>query len=36
MKIVISPAKSLEFETKALTDEFTQPIFLNQAEKGWQ
>ena len=33
MKIVISPAKSLNFESKAPTQEFTQPIFLKQAER---
>lgn len=33
MKIVISPAKSLDFETKAPTLEFTEGIFLNEAEK---
>jgi len=33
MKIVISPAKSLDFETQAPTLEFTNGIFLNQAEK---
>ena len=33
MKIIISPAKSLEFETKAGTTKYTQPIFLEQAEK---
>ncbi len=33
MKIVISPAKSLEFEKKAATTKHTQPVFLEQAEK---
>ena len=33
MKIIISPAKSLEFETKAPVSTFTQPIFLEQAER---
>jgi len=33
MKIVISPAKSLDFETKVPTLEFTEGIFLNEAEK---
>jgi len=33
MKIVISPAKSLDFEEKATTSEFTQGIFLPEAEK---
>lgn len=33
MKIIISPAKSLEFETKAPVSTYTQPIFLEQAEK---
>ncbi|MCP4884093.1 MAG: peroxide stress protein YaaA [Flavobacteriales bacterium] len=33
MKIVISPAKSLNFETKAPTQEFSQPIFLNEADR---
>lgn len=33
MKIVISPAKSLNFETKASIQEFSQPIFLNEAER---
>lgn len=33
MKIVISPAKSLNFESKAPTQEFTQPIFLAEAER---
>lgn len=33
MKIVISPAKSLNFETEASTNEFSQPIFLKEAER---
>lgn len=33
MKIVISPAKSLDFESKAPTSQFTEGIFLNEAEK---
>ncbi len=33
MKIVISPAKSLDFETALPTDKNSQPIFLKQAEK---
>lgn len=33
MKIVVSPAKSLDFETKLPTDRCTQPIFLEEAEK---
>lgn len=33
MKIVISPAKSLDFETKVPTDKYTEGIFLNEAEK---
>lgn len=33
MKIVISPAKSLDFETVLPTSRFTQPEFLEQAEK---
>lgn len=32
MKIVISPAKSLDFETKLPTKKFTEPIFLSEAE----
>jgi len=31
MKIVISPAKSLDFETKVPTTQFTEGIFLNEA-----
>jgi len=33
MKIVISPATSLNFESKVPTSKFTQPIFLKQAER---
>ncbi len=33
MKIVISPAKSLNFETEASTSEFSQPVFLKEAER---
>ena len=33
MKIIISPAKSLDFETPANVKEFTQPRFLEQSEK---
>jgi hypothetical protein len=32
MKIIISPAKSLDFETKAATSLHTQPRFLEQSE----
>ncbi|WP_378177407.1 peroxide stress protein YaaA [Aquimarina sp. SS2-1] len=33
MKIVISPAKSLDFETALPTDKHTKPSFLTEAEK---
>jgi len=33
MKIVISPAKSLDFESKLPTQEFSQPYFLKEAEQ---
>ena len=33
MKIVISPAKTLDFESKVPSKEYTQPIFLEQAAK---
>ncbi|NLP57572.1 peroxide stress protein YaaA [Lutibacter sp. B1] len=33
MKIVISPAKSLDFESSAPTKQFTEGIFLNEAQK---
>ncbi len=32
MKIVVSPAKSLDFESELPTDKFTQPFFLKEAE----
>jgi len=32
MKIVISPAKSLDFESKLPTEKFSNPLFLEQAE----
>ncbi|MET6991896.1 peroxide stress protein YaaA [Sediminicola arcticus] len=32
MKIVVSPAKSLDFESELPTDKFTQPIFLKEAK----
>ena len=32
MKIVISPAKSLNFETKVPTTQFTEGVFLDEAE----
>ena len=32
MKIVISPAKSLNFEKKVPTDSFSEAIFLKKAE----
>lgn len=32
MKIVISPAKSLDFESKLLSEKSTQPMFLEQAQ----
>ena len=32
MKIVVSPAKSLDFERKVMTDKFTQSAFLSDAE----
>ena len=31
MKIVVSPAKSLDFESKLPTKRVTQPLFLDQA-----
>ena len=36
MKIIISPAKSLDFESNAKTNVFTQPSFLKESsyEKG--
>ncbi len=33
MKIVISPAKSLDFETKLPTRKHSEPVFLQQSEK---
>ncbi len=33
MKIVLSPAKTLDFETKSPTTEYTQPTFLQEAAK---
>lgn len=33
MKIVISPAKSLDYESPLPTDQHTQPLFLDEAEK---
>jgi uncharacterized protein len=33
MKILLSPAKSLDFETKLPTEKFTEPIFISEAEK---
>ena len=33
MKIIISPAKSLDFETPAKIKDYTQPSFLEQSEK---
>ncbi|MFD2565227.1 peroxide stress protein YaaA [Aquimarina rubra] len=33
MKIVVSPAKSLDFETTLPTDKYTEPSFLTEAEK---
>ena len=33
MKIVVSPAKSLDFETKLPTSTYTQPNFLEHAER---
>lgn len=33
MKIIISPAKSLNFETKSTVNEYSQPILLTQAER---
>ncbi len=32
MKIVISPAKSLDFESKLPTSKYSQPVFLDQAK----
>ena len=33
MKIIISPAKSLDFESKATTSLYTQPSFLEDSVK---
>ncbi|MDM9632371.1 peroxide stress protein YaaA [Robiginitalea aurantiaca] len=33
MKIVISPAKSLDFESPLPTEQYSEPVFLEQAEK---
>ncbi len=33
MKIIISPAKSLDFESKAPTSLYTQPLFLSESKK---
>ncbi len=33
MKIVISPAKSLDFESKAPTEKYSMPVFLSEAER---
>ena len=33
MKIVVSPAKSLDFESKLPTDKFSQPKFLEEAQR---
>lgn len=33
MKIVISPAKSLDFETQVPTEQYSQGVFLNEAER---
>jgi cytoplasmic iron level regulating protein YaaA (DUF328/UPF0246 family) len=33
MKIVISPAKSLDLESRIPTQKFSQPIFLDESEK---
>lgn len=33
MKIIVSPAKSLDFESKLPTDLFSQPKFIEEAEK---
>ncbi|MFW2377531.1 MAG: peroxide stress protein YaaA, partial [Cellulophaga baltica] len=33
MKIVISPAKSLDFETELPTAAYTSPVFLEQSKK---
>lgn len=33
MKILLSPAKSLDFESKLPTEKYTEPIYLSEAEK---
>jgi len=33
MKIVISPAKSLDFESNAPTEKYSMPVFLSEAER---
>lgn len=33
MKILLSPAKSLDFETKLPSDKFSEPVFIKEAEK---
>jgi len=33
MKVVVSPAKSLDFDSKLPTDKHTKPMFLDEAEK---
>lgn len=33
MKIVVSPAKSLDFETTLPTKKYTEPVFLSESEK---
>ncbi len=33
MKIVVSPAKSLDFETELPTQRFSEPVFLSESEK---
>ena len=33
MLIVLSPAKSLDYETPPVTDKFTLPVFVNESSK---
>ena len=33
MKVIISPAKSLDFESEVPTEKYSEPIFLKEAEK---
>lgn len=33
MKILLSPAKSLDYESKLPTDQFTEPVFIKEATK---